>query len=715
MRKRTGWPIACIFVVMLAFAVSGCSKGSKSAMHSQTATTSRETLAAGNRNEGSQPAKPEGTKPAFSVGTMGDDYILPDVAHHVYTEAELSGLTAEELRIARNEIYARHGRTFESGDINAYFSGKSWYHGSTAPDDFNMGVLNQDEKDNLKVIRHEEERKTVCTIPKIGSKEFPRMDGSTATLPLSQAVYRLATGASKKEAESAVIHSGTTEAWEYLIYGGTDLVIAYEPGKRVDEDLKKSGVKLLKKRVGTDGLVFLENESNPVKSLTQSQIVDIYSGRIKNWKDVGGRAGKIEPFQRPENSGSQNLMDKLVMKGQPMAVAPVDHVVGEMGDLIDMVSAYDDTGNALGYSVYYYARNMHQKPRLTFLSIDGVQPSTETIRNESYPYINGFYATVRADEPKDSKAYQLFEWLTGEDGQSLINGLGYVGVKDSCKQMPQGLLEPEKAEIDTATIPLPEGDVILADGSYLYGETGLCVFDSGMHLLKFIHHVAMMTGSPSSGFMECPEDSVIYLLNTKTGKYGNYSIQDDEWKDEGSDGNGQLADQQEEAGETGAAAEEKGEGDVFYDPLVTAFAANHPDILKLYGATLDQVAADYYVDGWSPVICIKNGNVEHYYREDGIHLLDYDTQGKPDEKLPDRFVIPVDAHTAYIQLSSNATLEYRIYRDSKLFKTLTDNQEGKVQDISDHFYTRMRGNYLCFYNYQDEPCAEFLMVSDPFD
>ncbi len=101
--------------------------------------------------------------------------------------------------------------------------------------------------------------------------------------------------------------------------------------------------------------------------------------------------------------GSQNLMEKLVMKGTAMAEAPQDFVVSEMGELIEKVSAYDNTGEALGYSVYYYAKNMYQKPELKFMAVDGVMPSSDTIRDGSYPYVSDFYAAVRKDEPKGFK------------------------------------------------------------------------------------------------------------------------------------------------------------------------------------------------------------------------------------------------------------------------------------------------------------------------
>lgn len=681
--------VTAAVAAVLTLSVSGCNRGIERIGQSGTETQKQE--------------------PDFKAGKIGDDYILPDAQTHVYAAAELSGLTPEELRIARNEIYARHGRMFGSDDLNRYFSGKNWYKGTVSPDSFDFGMLNQYEKGNLNVLQHLEEEKIVCTIPKIGVEEFPKIDGSTATLPLSQAIYRMSTGASVKEAEAAVVHSKTTDAWNSLIMDGkqkdgTGLVIAYEPGESVDAVLKDSGVRIIKKPIGRDALVFLENKSNPVKSLSQKQIVDIYTGKVKNWKELGGRNSKLEAFQRPEDSGSQNIMDKLVMKGQTMSDAPVDHVVGDMGGLLDKVSSYDNSGAALGYSVYYYAKNMHQNQDLAFMAVDGVKPSEKTIRDGSYPYVNNFYAGIREDTPKDSRAYQLFEWLTSEDGQSLINGLGYVGIKDSSKQLPKSLLEGNE-ETFTGKIPLPKGNVILASGDYLYGEAGTCVFDSGMHLLKFIKHVEVRD-TAFGQFVECPEDEIVDAVNTKTGTERYFSIKDGRWVDKGKDGSRRPPDHHYDD----SVYEED---DAEIAKLASDFASNHPDILKQYGAAPNQVEV-WFFDGPDSILIIREGNMEHYYSDDGNHLLDYDTQGNQEEGLGRRYVDSVDAHTAYMslnQFSADGHLmktEYRIYRDGVLFTTISDNQDGTVMNISAHFYTRTRGNYLYFYNYQNEPCAKFL-------
>lgn len=270
----------------------------------------------------------------------------------------------------------------------------------------------------------------ILNVPVMSKEDYPRVNGSTATIPLSQALYRLSTGASKDEAETDISHDKTTNSYLGLIYKSSDLAIAYEPAEKVYEAAQEHGVELDIRPIGKDALVFLTNEGNPVQSLSGHQIVDIYSGKIKNWSEVGGQNKEIAAFQRPEGSGSQTLMKKLIMKNVEMAEAPVELVSNEMGELIEDLADYNNEENALGYSVYYYAHNMYHMPGLRLMGVDQVMPDNNTIRKGTYPYVNEFYAAVRKDEPKDSNAYRLFQWLTSENGQIFVESMGYVAVSD---------------------------------------------------------------------------------------------------------------------------------------------------------------------------------------------------------------------------------------------------------------------------------------------
>lgn len=80
-------------------------------------------------------------------------YIIPDAQTAYYTYDDLAGLSKEELRLARNEIYARHGRKFETPDLNEYFNQQPWYYGYLSAEEFDDTVLNEYEKANLDLIK----------------------------------------------------------------------------------------------------------------------------------------------------------------------------------------------------------------------------------------------------------------------------------------------------------------------------------------------------------------------------------------------------------------------------------------------------------------------------------------------------------------------------------------------------------------------------------
>ena len=312
----------------------------------------------------------------------------------------------------------------------------------------NFSDSKSSETSKIETSKVEPSKETVSfKYPKIDKKDYPIVDGSTATLPLSRAIYMLTTGASLEEAESNIVHNKTTQSYFNLMNKENDIILAYSPSdemmKAIEETNEKGSgefegetltpIKIAP--IGRDALVFLANKSNKVNNLSSKEIVDIYSGKITNWKELGGDDIEIKAFQRPQNSGSQNLVEKLVMKDTKMAQPVAEAVKGDMGELIEGVASYDNTANALGYSVYYYARNMKNDPKLKFMQVDDIKPNSDTIRSKEYPYINDFYVAIRADEKEDSNAYKLFEWLTSDNGQTVINKLGYTGIKDSDVKM----------------------------------------------------------------------------------------------------------------------------------------------------------------------------------------------------------------------------------------------------------------------------------------
>lgn len=119
-------------------------------------------------------------------------------------------------------------------------------------------------------------------------------------------------------------------------------------------------------------------------------------------------------------------MKKLVMGDLPMMDAPADYVRGEMGDLIEAVSAYDDSASAIGYTVYYYANDMKMADGLKILAVGGVDPNTDTIRSGRYPFLNNYYAVCSAQPTESTQV--LYDWILSDEGQKLVAQEGYVSV-----------------------------------------------------------------------------------------------------------------------------------------------------------------------------------------------------------------------------------------------------------------------------------------------
>ena len=253
-------------------------------------------------------------------------------------------------------------------------------------------------------------------------ENLPRLDGSTANIPLGQAVVAALLGISYDEAESYINFNGTTAAYQKLVAGDCDLLLVYEAPPELKTEL--DGLEIVP--IGRDALVFLTNIRNPVVNLSVSQIQDIYSGSITNWKDVGGENVTIKAYQRNATAGSQTMMRKLVMGDIPLADPEPALVAGGMGDLVEAVASYSNYNSAIGYNVYYYVTEMKNDPNINILSVDGIAPSNHSIQAGDYPFVNDFFVAIRKDEPEDSPPRILFDWIQSAQGQDLLEAAGYA-------------------------------------------------------------------------------------------------------------------------------------------------------------------------------------------------------------------------------------------------------------------------------------------------
>lgn len=256
------------------------------------------------------------------------------------------------------------------------------------------------------------------------------------------------------------VSSTTHNAYENLINGKCDLNLTARPPSEDERKLaKEKGVKIALKPIALDAFVFIVNHKNPVKSLTVSQIVDIYDGKITNWSlksdkrrpartpassegmgPMGGPSARgpmgggqdrsndkeILPLRRERNSGSRELFDSLIMNGRQLpddsSWAKSMYSAGMGGPF----SRITQDERALGYTVYYYEHFMSASPYTRTVAINGVQPTPQTIASRKYPLVTEVYAAYRQSDSADSPGIKLLNWLLSDEGQAVIRESGYV-------------------------------------------------------------------------------------------------------------------------------------------------------------------------------------------------------------------------------------------------------------------------------------------------
>jgi phosphate transport system substrate-binding protein len=262
-------------------------------------------------------------------------------------------------------------------------------------------------------------------------ENLPKLDGATALYPVyasfAQAVYPLADYTSYWHTENIVKCTQTSGAYENLINGNVDIIFCAEPSKEQIAKAAEKGIKFNMIPIGIDAFVFFVNKSNPINNITSEQIQAIYSGETTNWLSIAGFDESIIAYQRPKNSGSQTILELVIMANNSVIEPLKENVVGGMGGIIEQVAVYKNYSNAIGYSFLYFTTEMVQNDQIKLLSIDGIYPSKETIRTGEYPYAGPFYAITRGNETENMN--KLIEWILSEQGQYLVEKTGYIPIK----------------------------------------------------------------------------------------------------------------------------------------------------------------------------------------------------------------------------------------------------------------------------------------------
>ncbi|MBQ8527874.1 MAG: substrate-binding domain-containing protein [Lachnospiraceae bacterium] len=256
--------------------------------------------------------------------------------------------------------------------------------------------------------------------------DLPVVDGAAAVFPVYSAFVNATYPDTVELYDGTFEYNNTVGGYMLLAEKQTDIFFGAYPSEEQIAYAKERGTEFVYTPIGSEAFVFFVHKDNPVDSLTVEQIQGIYSGEIKNWKEVGGADEKIVAFQRNEGSGSQSMLVRF-MDGKPIMKAPSEQVNDLMSGIIERVSDYKSTTASIGFSFRYYVEGIIQNPNIKMISIDGVAPTVENIKNESYPVVGPLYAvTYKGNENENVDL--LLEWVLSDQGQEIIEKTGYAGI-----------------------------------------------------------------------------------------------------------------------------------------------------------------------------------------------------------------------------------------------------------------------------------------------
>jgi len=249
------------------------------------------------------------------------------------------------------------------------------------------------------------------------------LKGSDTVLPLAQ---KEAEEFMKKDstASISVTGGGSGVGFTALIDGTTDIAMASREIK-LDEKTKLeiNSVKVEEVLIAKDALAVIVNPTNKISKLTKEQLKDIFSGKITNWKQVGGDNKKIVVYARETSSGTyeffkEHVMDKI----------NYDKSVLNLPATGAIVQSVSQTEGAIGYIGLAY---LNSDVKDVAVSYDKgktyVNASTENAINGTYPITRPLFFYF--DKSLSKKVKSFVDYILSKEGQSIVSEVGYVPFK----------------------------------------------------------------------------------------------------------------------------------------------------------------------------------------------------------------------------------------------------------------------------------------------
>ena len=265
-------------------------------------------------------------------------------------------------------------------------------------------------------------------------EEMPRITGSTSSYPITQSAYGMLFTNYNNHPMFPESHDKTIDSYKLLLDGKTDIIIVPDPNNEVKELAAEKGVELEYIPIADEALVFFTAADNPADNLTSADIERIYiDNSVTNWNEIGGADAGFTAFCRNGDSGSHAQMEQFFLHGREINEdIRREHMSLAMSSILTEVDTYNkhNAGSyALGYSMYFYFQNakwvLGTYETLKLLSVDGAEPTAESLADGSYPLSTHYFAVIRSDEKENSPARKFAAFLTSEAGQICISNAGF--------------------------------------------------------------------------------------------------------------------------------------------------------------------------------------------------------------------------------------------------------------------------------------------------
>jgi phosphate transport system substrate-binding protein len=208
-----------------------------------------------------------------------------------------------------------------------------------------------------------------------------------------------------------------------LINGTTDICNASRPMKQTEIEKLKARYNTLGVSIpcAKDGVTIFLNEANKVQELTLKQLSDIYQGKVRNWKEVGGNDAEIRLYGRENSSGTYTYFHDEVVKADYAAT------VQSLPGTAAVVNAVKKDVNGIGYGGAAYAVGVKHAKVKKDANTPAFLPTAETIGKGEYPITRYLYMYLRNRPAGETKKY--IDWILGQEGQMVVTEVGYFPYK----------------------------------------------------------------------------------------------------------------------------------------------------------------------------------------------------------------------------------------------------------------------------------------------